>query len=167
MQTQPKAWKTVLLTIWFAMFASVGIYVLMAFLIAAQGRRPPAPGGAGLLAQGDLLSLVVPIFSLVVGLFLYRSKVPQGGTVVYGGTGEPGSKPLTPAALLTAAIRMMAAFEATAVFGLVLFFIGAPMALFLRFCAAAAVLYVIALMKILQDSARVEAGDAGPKERVL
>ena len=130
----PPATKKTWFVIFFALTASVAIYGLMAFMIA-QNRSAPAPGNS--------LATLRPIFYIAAGLALIASvgwmhfrthgKIGDRGDVI----SLPGSQvALMPASQFqTETIVALALAEACSIFGLVLFFLGAPLVEFARFAA--------------------------------
>ncbi len=157
MEKQAAPRKLVLLIIWGALTASVGVYVLLAYQIQPRGGRPAPPGDAPLYLA-ELLSWALPVLMLGAGLTAYRVLRPSLDDP-FPGTGEPVSTQPVWQRISTATIVMMALFEVTVVAGLLFFFLGAPMGVFLRYAGATVLLDVIGLTRFLPDATRVEEMD--------
>ena len=134
--------KTTWFIIFFALVVSVGIYGLLCFLMA-QSRSTPS---------GNSLGTLRPIFYVLAGASLLAS-IAWMHFKTYGKIGGSPVSPATTAATLlspqefqTVSITGLAMAEACSIYGLVLFFIGAPIMEFARFAAgtlAVDLLYIL------------------------
>lgn len=140
--------------LWGAFFASNGLYGLLAYFLA-QGRaqHPEQAAGlhdplTGLLA---FLPLALPLLLLPVGLLMWQQA--RAGTLS-GAAGSERAETSELARTQTALILLMAVFEANTIFGLLFFFLGAPLIKFLLFLIGTACLMLVALQKLFTATAR-------------
>ncbi len=147
-------WKTRLLILWGSHVAALGVYVLLALEVSPR----PAPAEAiALLKQiGGLGSLGVPLLALAAGLALYRSQRPKLPDASMPVPADLSALKAGRARLLRAGVLMISLFELPAIAGVILHFLGIPLALFLRFIVVSLALQLLALRLLLSDAARLE-----------
>lgn len=156
MQQQPIAKKGLLLVLWGALTASVGIYSVVAAVLVRSGIIGGAAAPEGLRNVAPMLSVVLPVVALGVGQLLYRSFSRVSAAEEMPAV-DASVVALAWSGLRTGTVAMLAVFETVSVAGLVLCLLGVPLSLFLRFVAANLVLNGFALALILRDAARAEA----------
>jgi F0F1-type ATP synthase membrane subunit c/vacuolar-type H+-ATPase subunit K len=127
----PQATKKIWFAILFALVVAVGVYGLVAFIIA-QNRSAPPPG--------NNLETLRPILYIAAGVALL-SAIGWMHFRTYGKIGdvtalpEPRAPLMSPGQFQTETIIGLALAEACSIFGLVLFFLGVPLVEFARFAA--------------------------------
>jgi hypothetical protein len=138
MNKQTTAKKTTWFIIFFAFVTSVGVYGLLCFIIQ-QSKSPPQPQ--------SILPTVRPILYAAAGVCLLASIVwmhlkSQGKAKMVG---EPLTLP-SPDEFQTATITALSLADTCAPFGLLLFFLGAPIAEFARFAVASVVVMLFFIL---------------------
>ena len=132
MKPQTEARKTTWFIIFFAMVASVGVYGLLCFILMQSRSAPPVGNGLQTLrpilyvvAVGDVLASIAWVH--------FKTNGRIGGTAAMPSTGYLLMKA---AEFQTVSIVGLALAEACAIFGLLLFFLGAPITEFALFAVA-------------------------------
>ncbi len=121
-QTPPTNQKTWFI-IFFALVASIGTYGLLCFFVTQNPTRPISPT----LATMRPFFIALAVAALMAAVAWLRFRVD--GQI--GGEGRPVT--MSPAQFQTGTIIALALSEACAIFGLVLFFLGAPLGEFALF----------------------------------
>jgi hypothetical protein len=137
MDKQATATKMTWFVIFFAILASVGVYALMCFIIQQSRSEPPETS----------LAVLRPICYALAGVSLLASIVwmhlkMRGKSRLVG---EP-SQPLSPGEFQTVTIQALAMADVCAPFGLLLFFMGAPIAEFALFAIATVVVMLVFIL---------------------